>query len=51
MVFISGASLRFLPSSLSSSTHSSGNICSICEGISPEKIEFLAYCVAVGKIL
>ena len=50
-VFISGPSLRFLPSSSSSSTHSSGNICAIFTGISPLKIALRAYCVAVGSML
>lgn len=38
------------PSSLSSSTHRSGNIRSMSAGISPEKMAFRAYCVAVGRI-
>ena len=42
-VCINGPSLRFLPSSSSSSTHRSGNISAICSGIRPENIALRAY--------
>ena len=50
-VSMSDDSLRFLPSSSSSSTHSAGYISFILLGISPEKIALRAYCVAVGSML
>ena len=48
---MSGASLRFFPSSESSSTHSSGNMRAMMLGMSPLKMAFRAYCVAVGRML